>query len=235
MKAIGFLGPGGSGKTTMAVNIATCLTIAEVRTLLVDANFYLPSVYNHFGVEIPYSINDYLKNPELKPEWITIPVKFSNNLHILSNRSKESPTKLTDLLPPVVELLDRLGPKYGTMIVDFPPSFPIELAPIFRRVNYRILVIDPTRVPLDDLSEYIEATLFKYRPYGVILNFADLSSKLLEALVDLIEKDFDVPVLGIIPTRESLFLEPVLKKPACLTDEWLSDLGLSILSALGYI
>ncbi|WP_297498763.1 MinD/ParA family protein [Thermococcus sp.] len=235
MRIIGFLGPGGSGKTTVSANVATCLAIGGVRTLLIDGDLYLPDLHNHFALSAPYSFEDYLNDPELNPEWLTVPAKFSRNLHIILGKPQGITVNPLKLLSVLDEIIDRLKTMYGVIVIDFPPLIPIELKDLLKKVDIPVLVVDPNRVPLDVLFDYISTVIKKFGADRLILNFADFPEDVLGALVGLTEEELGVHLLASIPTRESLLLEPVRGFPACLEDEWLSELGLTVLEELGYI
>ncbi|WP_297507418.1 ArsA-related P-loop ATPase [Thermococcus sp.] len=235
MKVVGFLGPGGSGKTTMSANTATCLAISGIRTLLIDGDLYLPDLHNHFALNAPYSFEDYLNDPELNPEWLTVPARFTRNLHLILGKPHGITVNPLNLLPVLDEVIDRLKAMYGVIVIDFPPSIPIELNGLLKKVDIPVLVVDPNRVPLNGVFRYLTALIRKFGVKRVIMNFADFPEDFLETLVELVEDELGARIMAFIPTRESLLMEPVRGIPSCLEDEWLSELGLSVLEELGYI
>jgi len=51
---------GGTGKTTLAVNVSALLARAGYRVVLLDLDVYAPTLHSYFGIEPPKWINDFL-------------------------------------------------------------------------------------------------------------------------------------------------------------------------------
>jgi len=68
---------GGTGKTSVAANIAACFSQSGKTTCLVDFDFRAPSLNTMFGYEPEYWVNDYLEG---RCEIDSVLVDFSNKL-----------------------------------------------------------------------------------------------------------------------------------------------------------
>ena len=231
MTTVGFLGPGGTGKTTAVANVAACLALHGVRTLLVDANVYSPDVGYHFGVEASYTLLDYHRDPSLQLEWFITPVRFLRGLHLILG----DPVG-TDIDPGIFHsirrLIWRLSDQYAVVVVDFPPSLPYEASPLLDALDMRVLVLDPCRAPVDDIFSYVAGAVGRFRPHGIILNFVELPDVLLNELYDFVEDELGIPVLASIPPSEHIRLEPLRGVPSCLKDENLPAVGLNLMEVL---
>jgi len=231
MTIVGFLGPGGTGKTTVASNVAACLALHGVRTLLIDANVYSPDVGYHFGVEASYTVLDYHRNPSLQLEWFITPVRYLKGLHLILGDPAG-----TNIDPSVFHSIRRLmwslSDQYAVELVDFPPSMPYEASPLFEAVDMRVLVIDPCRVPVESMFSYVAGVVNRFKPHGVVINFVELPETLLEELYDFIEEELGIPVLGVAPSSELLRREPMKGVPACLEDEEFLDMGVRLMEIL---
>jgi len=231
MTIVGFLGPGGTGKTTVASNVAACLALHGVRTLLIDANVYSPDVGYHFGVEASYTVLDYHRNQSLQLEWFITPVKYLKGLHLILGDLTE-----TRIDPGVFHSIRRLvwslSDQYAVELIDFPPSMPYEASPLFEAVDVRVLVLDPCRVPVENMLSYVAGLVNRFNPHGLVLNFVELPDTLLDELYDFIEDDLEIPVLAVVPPNELLRGEPMRSVPACLEGEEFLDMGVRLMEIL---
>lgn len=223
MRVVGLTGSGGTGKTTLSVNIASCLALSEVRTLAIDADLYFPDMFSHVRIPSPRFLHDYLEDPEMDLEWLIQQYPGIRDLYFILGELKVKEISVGDfsLVSGLVEILKEY---YGVVIVDFPSGAPIEAFPLLSSLDLQILVIDPRRTPLLDLETSIVNTIYKYwkgepKKLALVFNFADLPEKRLERLEDYLSSELGIPILGKVPYSHALLTEPYEGAPACLEGE----------------
>ncbi len=223
MRVVGITGSGGVGKTTLSVNIASCLAATGVRTLTIDADLYFPDMSSHVRVPSPRSIHDYVTNPEIDTEWLISQYNKIKDLYFVLGevKMKEIDAHAFSMVSGLIEVLKNY---YGAIIVDFPSGVPIESLPLLSSLDLQLIVIDLRKIPLVDLEISILNTVYKYwkdetKKLGVIFNFADLPERRLEVLEEYIYSELGVHILGEVPYTHSLLMEPYLGIPACLDGE----------------
>ncbi len=223
MKVVGITGAGGVGKTTLTVNIASCLVLSEVRTLVIDADLYFPDMSSHVRIPSPRFLHDYLEDPEMDLEWLIQQYPGIRDLYFILGELKVGEVSARDfsLVSGLVEILKEY---YGVVIVDFPSGAPIEAAPLLSHLDFQVLVVDLRRIPLVDLETSIVNTLYKYwkgepKKLALILNFADIPEKRLERLEDYLSSELGIHILGKVSYSNALFTEPYEGVPACLVEE----------------
>ncbi|WP_297436935.1 MinD/ParA family protein [Thermococcus sp.] len=206
----GVTGPGGAGKTSLTVNLGALLTHDGVRTLLIDADLYFPDMAFHLGIKSPYTIGAYLKNPRVDLNWLIHRYRFNGLYAIIGDtEAPPDPDAPYSKIPGLLEVLRHF---YGGILVDFPLGLPVAAHKVVDMLDFQILVIDPSNVPLIDIEDYVEATIRKFREtgcpnLGVIINRPSLPQDRLEDLISFIEDALEVPLYGIIPFDPAIFEE----------------------------
>ena len=81
---------GGTGKTTLAVNLSANLASKGYNVLLVDMDVYAPSLYVYFNIQPKKWINDYLNDK----------ITFCDSIYDFSHVLKEfdSNTQINDII-----------------------------------------------------------------------------------------------------------------------------------------
>ncbi len=209
----GVTGPGGAGKTSLTVNLGALLAGDGVRTLLIDADLYFPDMAFHLGIKSSYTVNTYIKNPRVDLEWLIHRYRL-NGLYAVVGDSKGAPdfNAAYSRIPGLLEMLKHF---YGVILVDFPSGLPVAAHRVVDMLDFQVLVIDPSNVPLVDTEDYIEATIRKFREtgcsnFGVVINRPFLPQDRLEDLVSFIEDSLEVPLYGIIPFDPAILEETSL-------------------------
>lgn len=203
MTVIGMTGNGGVGKTTLVSNIGTCLAADGIRTLLLDANLYLPGLGTHFGIQPRYTIHDFVENPQMDVEWLLYNLPGIKDLYLVLGNETVLPSSQFSFKA-VGRLIEILREHFGMVLVDFPSGLPIEPHPLINHLDYQILVIDPTAVPRIDLTAWVDELIKKYIALGkdevfIILNKPLIGESELEKLEKHIADDLGLPLLGTVP------------------------------------
>jgi len=206
MALIVVTGRGGAGKTTTTANLSTFLVEREYRVLAVDGDLYLPNLGFHFALDnVKYTLHSILKNPDLDPEW-AIYRHAATGVHVMPGSSQLhdvlgiSPRRLT-------EVLERIKYKFGIIFVDSPTGIPFDTLPTFELANYQIIVVEIERSPIYSFETMVKNEIEKLKAIGdryklnigVVLNKVRESRDVVDKVIEVIEDDLDVPVLGWIP------------------------------------
>ncbi len=199
-------GRGGAGKTTTTANLSTYLAMREYRVLAVDGDLYLPNLGFHFSLDtVKYTVHSLLKDPNLDPEW-AIYKHPETGVHVMPGS-----TQLQDVLgispKRLVEILDRVKYKFGIVFVDSPTGIPFDTLPTFELANYQIIVVEIERSPIYSFETMVKNEIEKLKALGdrynlnigVVLNKVRESEDVVDKIIDAVEEDLDVPVLGWVP------------------------------------
>ncbi|MDI3474396.1 MAG: septum site-determining protein MinD [Thermococcaceae archaeon] len=199
-------GRGGAGKTTTTANLSSYLAMKDYRVLAIDGDLYLPNLGFHFGIEnVKYTVHSLLKDPSIEPEWAIYKhphtgvyvMPGSSNLHDVIGIS---PRRL-------VEVLERVKSRYGVIFVDSPTGIPFDTLPTFEVAGYQIIVVEIERSPIYSFEtmvknevEKLKVIGEKYRlQIGVVLNKVREAEDVVEHIIEAVEEDLNVPVLGWVP------------------------------------
>jgi len=221
MKVGGITGFGGAGKTTIAVNLGVCFAHSGIRTLLIDGDLHFPDMAFHFGLEPAYTLADFVKNPQMDIEWLTYLPEGTRDLYLILGESCDWIADI-NAFKHVAGLAEILKPYYGLVLVDLPPGVPFEARPLVDILDFQILVINPSRVPLRNALDHVASTIEKFLStgpdsMGVILNDIAMPSKKVGEIEDLLS-EIGIPLIGGIKHDLSLYMEPQLGRPVCLPD-----------------
>ncbi|MBD2329069.1 tyrosine-protein kinase domain-containing protein [Alkalinema sp. FACHB-956] len=109
----------GEGKTTVAVQLAQTAADAGQKVLLVDANFRLPQVHTHLGLDNHLGLADILEQKQDLADCIQ-PAPDSKNLMVVTagHFSADSPRKLAS--QQMKQLVDDWGEQFDLVIYDSP-------------------------------------------------------------------------------------------------------------------
>jgi septum site-determining protein MinD len=199
-------GRGGAGKTTTTANLSTYLAMREYRVLAVDGDLYLPNLGFHFSLDtVKYTVHSLLKDPSIDPEW-AIYKHPETGVHVMPGS-----TQLQDVLGisprRLVDILDQVKYKFGVVFVDSPTGIPFDTLPTFELAQYQIIVVEIERSPIYSFETMVKNEIEKLKALGerynlnigVVLNKVRESVDVVEEIVEAVENDLDVPVLGWIP------------------------------------
>ncbi|HXQ34548.1 MAG TPA: hypothetical protein VN843_11100 [Anaerolineales bacterium] len=122
-----FSGKGGSGVSFLATNLAAAMPNS---TLIVDLNLQAGDVASFLGLDIKYSISDFVRNLSKLDDALmtTLVTPYSSNLAVLAaplEAHESEDVKPQDLS----EILYLLGQRYENIILDLPHTFdPVSVA-----------------------------------------------------------------------------------------------------------
>ncbi|MCH7948825.1 MAG: ParA family protein [candidate division Zixibacteria bacterium] len=222
---------GGVGKTTTAVNLASCLAAAENRTLLVDMD---PQSNSSSGLgltkdKIKKSIYDILVNNASPDEVIMatdleylkiLPSSISlvgAEIEMVNMMSREH--QLKKVLTPITDTFDYV-------IIDCPPSLGLLTINVLTAVDSVIIPIQCEYFALEGLGQLINTiNLVKENlnpslvVEGVVLTMYDSRLNLSRQVSDEVRKHFDERVYDTVISRNVRLSEaPSFGKPIILYD-----------------
>ena len=222
---------GGVGKTTTAVNLASCLAAAENRTLLVDMD---PQSNSSSGLgltkdKVKKSIYDILVNNASPDEVIMatdleylkiLPSSISlvgAEIEMVNMMSREH--QLKKVLTPITDTFDYV-------IIDCPPSLGLLTINVLTAVDSVIIPIQCEYFALEGLGQLINTiNLVKENlnpslvVEGVVLTMYDSRLNLSRQVSDEVRKHFDERVYDTVISRNVRLSEaPSFGKPIILYD-----------------
>jgi pilus assembly protein CpaE len=116
-----FSGKGGSGVSFLATNLAAAMPESS---LIVDLNLQTGDVASFLGLDVRYSISDFVRNrTRLDDSLLTsLVTPYSNNLAVVA--APQEPHEAEDVKPQdLSEILHLLGQRYEHIILDLPHTF----------------------------------------------------------------------------------------------------------------
>ncbi|MBP1912680.1 MinD/ParA family ATP-binding protein [Thermococcus stetteri] len=206
MAVIVVTGRGGAGKTTTTANLSSHLAMKEYRVLAIDGDLYLPNLGFHFGLDsVTYSVHSIMKNPDLDPEW-AIYRHRETGVYVMPGS-----TQLQDVIgispKKLVDVIERVRYKFGVVFIDSPTGVPFDTLPTFQLANYQIIVVEIERSPIYSFEVMVKNEIEKLKVLGeryklnigVVLNKVRESEEVVDKIIEAIENDLGVPVLGWVP------------------------------------
>jgi len=215
-------GAGGVGKTTVVANLAVYFALRGYSTLAFDGNIKLPNLNYHFGIEAPqYSIHSLAANPTLSIEGAVYQHR-SSGAHILAG--DPSLGHITNISPSFLRsVLRKVRNKHPVIFIDCSSGIPLDDLKIFEMASYQIVVLEIERAPIKSLPMFLESEVQTFEALGlrfnidtfVVLNKVQNLMKTTGSVVEYIEDNFGIPVIGIVPYDGAIvesiqFGEPVL-------------------------
>ena len=202
-------GKGGVGKSTVAVNLATCLAMQDYAVGILDADIHGPDIPRMCGVE---------NRPLLSHGVGVEPVRAFKGLQIISmGLLSQDPDKAIVWRGPLKHraIKQFLGDvNWGDLdflIIDLPPGTgdePLSIAHLIKNVDGSIIVTTPQDVALLDSRKAVNfSRLIKVPILGIIENMSGMACPKCGEKIDLFKvgggaraaRDLGVPYLGHIP------------------------------------
>ncbi|GAB6102644.1 MinD/ParA family protein [Thermococcus atlanticus] len=204
-------GRGGAGKTTTTANLSAYFAGREYRALAIDGDLYLPNLGFHFALEnVKYTVHSLLKDPNMDPEW-AIYKHPDTGVYVMPGS-----TNLQDVLgispKRLRDIVEDMKYKFGVVFVDSPTGVPFDTLPTFEVANYQLIVVEIERSPIYSFEIMVKNEVEKLKALGdeyglkigVILNKIRESQDVVNDIIEAVEEDLNVPVLGAIPFDDTV-------------------------------
>ncbi len=214
-KIIVMSGKGGVGKSTVAVNLATALTMSGKKVGLLDADMHGPSVPMMFGIQDSQMIvND---KGKIQPIQTASDVKIISIALLLENSDSPVIWRGPVKMGAIKQFLEEV--EWGALdylIVDLPPGTgdePLSVAQLVPSPDGVVIVTTPQDVALLSVRKSINfVKAVGLKTIGLVENMDGLvcphCKKRIEVFgkggAEKAAKDFGIPLLGSIPLTPSI-------------------------------
>ncbi|HUS56635.1 MAG TPA: Mrp/NBP35 family ATP-binding protein [Thermoplasmata archaeon] len=214
-KIIVMSGKGGVGKSTVAVNLATALTMSGKKVGLLDADMHGPSIPMMFGLQDSQMIvND---KGKIQPIQTASNVKIISIALLLENSDSPVIWRGPVKMGAIKQFLEEV--EWGALdylIVDLPPGTgdePLSVAQLVPSPDGVVIVTTPQDVALLSVRKSINfVKAVGLRTIGLVENMDGLvcphCNKRIEVFgkggAEKAAKDFGIPLLGSIPLTPSI-------------------------------
>ncbi|MFX0182299.1 MAG: tyrosine-protein kinase family protein [Candidatus Hodarchaeota archaeon] len=163
---------GGTGKTTVALNIASLLSQSS-KILLIENDFIMPSFFNIFKLEPDVYFNDYLNGNANFDDVIQHEVK-SNLDVILTNKTFDPNERVMgsdqewflNILGRMIEDFKALEDNYDYVIFDSPPGWNLIVVNLIMLSTKAILLLRPNSYAVNGTKRMIEILYKRVKPMG---------------------------------------------------------------------
>lgn len=161
---------GGTGKTTVAVNLASILS-QDNKVLLIENDFSMPSFFNIFKCEPDFYFNDYLNGsvsfnetivPDIRPK---LDVIFTNkNFNPAEKIMGSNQDWFLNLLGRMMRDLKALENMYNYVIFDTPPGWHMILVNLITLSNKAILMLRPNSYEVNGTKRLLDILYKRAKP-----------------------------------------------------------------------
>jgi pilus assembly protein CpaE len=168
---------GGSGTSTLAVNLAVALQREYGGAILMDADFQFGDILVHLNTPPTRTISDLIHNDELDIELLPdILLPHSSGLKLLL--APPQPEYADAITPEIVgEVIDRLKQDFKAVIVDTNAKLSAETLAVLDKADYILIVTMPELPAVKSAKLFLElADSLEYSPdrMGVLINRANM-------------------------------------------------------------
>ena len=223
---------GGVGKTTTAVNLASCLASRDRKTLLIDMDPQ-GNATSGLGIDkriLAFTVYDFLVDPSLPLDNIILnPVQ--DNLFLLPSNIQLIGAEIDLLNMPEKEyrlrnIIEIVKNDYDFIIIDSPPSLGILTINILSASSFLLIPVQCEYYALEGLSLFME-TMKRVRAsfnrnlklLGLLITMFDSRTNLSRQVTDDVKKHFGNLVFNTLIFRNVRLSEaPSFGKPIILYD-----------------
>ncbi|MGD1906992.1 MAG: MinD/ParA family protein [Leptolyngbyaceae cyanobacterium] len=211
---------GGTGKSNTTANLATLVAMTGKRVGIVDTDLQSPGIHIPFGLDqahVNHTLNDYLWGLcsieeaiyDLTPE----PVKKRNGAICLAPGSfkTEEITRIvsegydiTQLSDGLNTLADRLNLDY--VFIDTHPGVNNETLLAMALSDMLLMILRPDGQDFEGTAVTVELAQHLGIPKLMLVINKVLASLDIDAVRRLVEKNYNVPVAGVLPMSEEMML-----------------------------
>lgn len=227
-----FVGPGGSGKTVLAINLGILMGKRGYNTLLVDGDIYLPDMTEYLDMgDVKMTLHTILNDPLVEPEAALYKLREYDISVLPGSKELDQVVGIHTVL--LTHVFEELSKEYALTFVDTPSGLPMDFLELYEMATHQVIVLDVERARRDELPYTIHDQLEKYlfldreerMEHGVILNSVkNVDSSPLE---EYIMETFDVPILGVIP-YDMAVPESISRRRPLILEFPHSDAGIAI-------
>ncbi|MFW5745952.1 MAG: cell division ATPase MinD [Nanoarchaeota archaeon] len=209
-------GKGGSGKTTVSINLSSALEIFGRETVIVDANLSKPNLGLCLGLtNIPKSVHTAVAGQHRLDEAIFY---HPSGIKVIPCHTSMDYLRDSQYSAALHHMLNDLAEKTELVLIDTASGFSDETMNILQAVDQVILVTTPTLASVTDCLKTLRLCQEKsIQVMGVIINKVHESNH--EMDVDNIHTILEVPVIGVIPYCHDLMDAQQHKYPVVYTHE----------------
>jgi tyrosine-protein kinase Etk/Wzc len=174
----------GEGKSTMAANIALCLSQQNRRILLIDGDLRRGTLHEFFGLDQAPGLSEFLSSKETQDAPVLGSLirntKMPNLFLITSGNPNTSSSELLSS-PKFARLKEALSKKFDMIILDAPPLGAVADAVVVNHLfgGYLIVVSAGTTNIIDLNKKIAEFPVLGKKLVGFVLNRAMVDSRIL--------------------------------------------------------
>ncbi|MEM0333718.1 MAG: P-loop NTPase [Candidatus Aenigmatarchaeota archaeon] len=202
-------GKGGTGKTTVSINLSLALKKLGYKVILLDGNVSMPHLSTYLGINsYKYSLNDFLSGKDFDREAF---VNYNGIKVLISSPNLEDLSGI-DLkrMKKIVDNIKNLE-KPDFIIIDGPPGLGREVISVIEVSDEIIIVVQPFEQHYIDAIKIKElASTLGKKNLKVILNNGFWVS---EKKIEEVEKIINLEILGFIPHNKSLMYSLLSRIP----------------------
>lgn len=222
---------GGTGKTTTAINLSSCLGLAGKKTLLIDMDPQGNATSGlGFNPEEKNSIYDVIMGKNTLQESI-YPTQWPN-LHIIPSSisltgGEVELVNIPDRESRLKQELESLQEDFSYIIIDAPPSLGLLTVNVLVACNSLIIPVQCEYYALEGVSKLVQTIeLIRERLNstleieGVLLTMGDFRTRLALQVIEEVRNFFQGKTFNVIVPRNIKLAEaPSFGKPICFYDQ----------------
>jgi succinoglycan biosynthesis transport protein ExoP len=164
----------GEGKSFCAANLAAAFAQAGLRTLLIDADLRLPTIYTYFDLDangVPNGLADVMLGKSTLDRSIVTSTVPNLSL-LLTTTAADSPAELLSGSR-MFSLLDEAAKKFDRIVIDSAPLNAVsDTMLIMPKADAILLVVRAGQTPSSESKAALEKIYgSKMKPLGIILNY----------------------------------------------------------------